>query len=298
VVATGAAFFMIVLDISIVNLALARIGTELNSSLATLQWLVDGYALVLAGLVLGAGALGDRFGAKATFMCGLLVFTLASASCGIAPSIEALQIWRIVQGIGAALLLPNSLAALNHTFADPLRRSKAISGWAGAGALGVALGPVLGGLLVQAFGWRSIFFANVPVGLLALWLTQQHIPKGPHDRSRALDMLGQLLAVATLATLTYSLISLSHATSTTLSSWISGAACVVFGISFIAIEARHESPMLSLPLLRRRTLGPVALVGLLHNGCAWSASIWACCTVNCASTFSMLACAAATCATA
>jgi MFS transporter, DHA2 family, methylenomycin A resistance protein len=263
VVATGAAFFMIVLDTSIVNLALARIGTELNCDLATLQWLVDGYALVLASLLLGAGALGDRFGAKVTFMWGLLLFTLASALCGMAPNIEVLQISRIVQGVGAALLLPNSLAALNHTFTDPLRRSKAIAAWASAGALGVALGPVLGGLLVQALGWRSIFIVNVPVGLLALWLTKRQIPKGLRHGSRSLDSLGQLLAVGTLASATYGLISLRHATS--ISSWISGAACVALGISFIAVEAGQESPMLPLPLLRRRTLGPVALVGLLHN---------------------------------
>ena len=263
-VATGAAFFMIVLDTSIVNLALAAIGTELNADLATLQWLVDGYALVFASLLLGAGALGDRFGAKSTFISGLLVFTLASALCGVAPGIEALQLSRIVQGIGAALLLPNSLAALNHTFADQVRRSKAISAWASAGALGVALGPVLGGLLVQGLGWRSIFFVNVPVGVLALWLTQRHIPKGPRARSRALDPLGQLLAVGTLATLTYSLIGIDHATSTA-SSWIAGVACLVFGVGFVVAEARQENPMLPLPLLLRPTLGPVASVGLLHN---------------------------------
>jgi len=264
-VATGAAFFMIVLDTSIVNLALARIGTELNAGLATLQWLVDGYALVFASLLLGAGALGDRFGAKGAFMCGLVVFTLASALCGLAPSIEALQISRIVQGIGAALLLPNSLAALNNAFADPLRRSKAIAGWASAGALGVALGPVLGGLFVQAFGWRSIFIVNVPVGLIALWLAQQCIPKGPQDRSRRFDAAGQLLAVGTLASATYSLIGMSHTNSAAVSSWNSAAACVILVIGFIAVEARCETPMLPLPLLSRRTLGPVALIGLLHN---------------------------------
>jgi MFS transporter, DHA2 family, methylenomycin A resistance protein len=263
-VATGAAFFMIVLDTSIVNLALARIGTELNSSLATLQWLVDGYALVFASFLLGAGALGDRFGAKATFMCGLVVFTLASALCGMAPGIEALQISRIVQGIGAALLLPNSLAALNNAFADPLHRSKAISAWASAGALGVALGPVLGGVLVQVLGWRSIFIVNVPVGLAALWLAARHVPEGPRDSSRSLDVVGQVLAVGTLAIATYSLIGASHASSAS-SCWVSGVACVVLGIGFIAVEARQETPMLPLPLLRRRTLGPVALVGLLHN---------------------------------
>jgi DHA2 family methylenomycin A resistance protein-like MFS transporter len=264
-IATGAAFFMIVLDTSIVNLALARIGTALDSSLATLQWLVDGYALVFASLLLGAGALGDRFGAKRTFICGLVVFTLASALCGIAPGIEALQISRVIQGVGAALLLPNSLAALNNTFADPTRRSNAVVAWASAGALGVALGPVLGGLLVEALGWRSIFIVNVPVGLIALWLARRHIPEGPRDRSRSLDAVGQLLAVGALATATYTLIGLSHASSAAISSWISGGACVLLVIGFIAAESRHESPMLPLLLLCRRTLGPVAMVGLLHN---------------------------------
>jgi MFS transporter, DHA2 family, methylenomycin A resistance protein len=256
---------MIVLDTSIVNLALARIGAELHSDLATLQWLVDGYALVFASLLLGAGTLGDRFGAKATFTCGLLLFTFASAVCAMAPSIAALQICRIVQGIGAALLLPNSLAALNNTFADQQRRSKAISAWASAGALGVALGPVLGGFLVETFGWRSIFVVNVPVGVLALWLTQRHITENLHDRSSSPDLAGQLLAIATLATLTYALIGISHATSATVSPLAAAMACLVFGLGFIVVESRKTSPMLPLPLLRRRTLGPVALVGLLHN---------------------------------
>jgi MFS transporter, DHA2 family, methylenomycin A resistance protein len=265
VVATGAAFFMIVLDTSIVNLALARVGTEFHAGLETLQWLVDSYALVFASLLLGAGALGDRYGTRRTFLGGLVVFTLASALCALAPSIEALQGARIMQGIGAALLLPNSLAALNHTFTDPLRHSKAVSAWASAGALGVAVGPVLGGLLVQMLGWRSIFIVNLPVGLAALWMTWRHIPKAPVDRARSLDPLGQLLAVVTLATATYALIGVSHATANAASLWAAGACSLALGIGFVILEARHESPMLPLPLLRRRTLGPVALVGLLHN---------------------------------
>lgn len=265
VVATGAAFFMIVLDTSIVNLALARIGVEFNASLVTLQWLVDGYALVFASLLLGAGAIGDRYGARQTFIAGLVVFALASALCAAAPNIEALQAARIMQGVGAALLLPNSLAALNHTFTDPQRRSKAISAWASSGALGIALGPVLGGLLVQTLGWRSIFIVNVPVGLTAIWLTRRYIPNGPLHLSRSLDLLGQLLAVATLATATYALIGLSHADADVRSLWAAAALSVGLGFGFVAVETRHESPMLPLPLLRRRTLGPVALIGLLHN---------------------------------
>jgi DHA2 family methylenomycin A resistance protein-like MFS transporter len=264
-IATAAAFFMIVLDTSIVNLALGRIGAEFTANLAALQWLVDGYALVFASLLLGAGALGDRYGARGMFMVGLIVFTTASALCVLTTTINGLQIARIVQGIGAALLLPNSLAALNHTFSDPLRRSRAISAWASAGPLGLALGPVLGGILVQALGWRSIFVVNVPVGLAALWLTVRHIPKGVSHQSRSLDPLGQLLAVGTLATATYALIGLRRVTTSVPSFWAAAATAAILGIGFVIAEARHQNPMLPLALLRRRTLGPVALVGLLHN---------------------------------
>lgn len=126
VLATGSAFFMIVLDTSIVNLALARIDGQFHSNVASLQWLVDRYAMTFASLLLGSGAIGDRLGVKETFMAGLLVFTLASGLCGIAPTMGILQIARIVQGIGAALLLPNSLAAINHSFSDTIQRSRAI----------------------------------------------------------------------------------------------------------------------------------------------------------------------------
>jgi len=204
-------------------------------------------------------------------MRGLLAFTLASALCGMAPNVVALQISRILQGIGAALLLPNSLAVLNQTFADPLHRSNAISAWASAGAIGVALGPVLGGLLVQTLGWRSIFLVNVPVGLLALWLTQRHIPKAPRNASRSLDPLGQLLAVATLATATYCLIGMSHAPPTTVLPWTSGVASVVFSIGFVAVEARHVSPMLPLPLQHQTSTR--ALACLVSMGVTNTASL-------------------------
>lgn len=262
VLATGAAFFMIVLDTSIVNLALAKIGAQFGASVAALQWLVDGYALLFASLLLGAGATGDRFGVKGSFMAGLAIFTLASALCGIAPTMMTLQAARIAQGIGAALLLPNSLAALNHTFADPARRARAIGAWASAGALGIAVGPVLGGVLVQTLGWRSIFAVNLPVGLLALWMTQRFVPRAPRHRSRAIDPAGQLLAVATLGAATYALIEMGHAA---LDAAKAAGACVLLALAFIAVEKRHPAPMLPLRLLTIRTLGPVALVGLLHN---------------------------------
>ena len=165
-VATGAAFFMIVLDTSIVNLALPRIKDVFHADLTGLRWLVDGYALVFASLLLNAGALGDRYGAKRMFSAGLLIFCAASAACGLAPGMATLQCARAIQGIGAAILLPNSLAALNHTVQDPERRKIAVSAWSSAGALGIALGPLVGGVLVQYLDWRSIFLVNIPVGII------------------------------------------------------------------------------------------------------------------------------------
>lgn len=265
VVATGAAFFMIVLDTTIVNLALVRIGSEFRSDLAALQWLVDGYAMIFASLLLGAGAFGDRLGVKGTFMSGLALFTLASIACGLSSNIDALQVSRVVQGVGAALLLPNSMATLSNTFADPARRSRAIAAWASAGALGVAVGPVLGGFFVQTLGWRSIFLINVPVGVAALWMTWKRTPAAPRHVSRSLDPIGQLLAMFTLASATYTLINMGRVRVEGLSPWVTGALCVVLALLFGFVELRQMQPMLPLRLLSIPTLGSVALVGLLHN---------------------------------
>jgi DHA2 family methylenomycin A resistance protein-like MFS transporter len=184
VIATSAAFFMIVLDTAIVNLALPRIKDVFQADLISLQWLVDGYAIVFASLLLNAGALGDRYGAKRVFTSGLSLFCVASAACGLAPSLASLQFARAVQGVGAALLLPNSLAALNHTVEDPDRRKAAVAAWSTAGALGVAFGPLVGGILVQYLDWRSIFLVNVPVGLVALWLARRHVAAGSRHAHR------------------------------------------------------------------------------------------------------------------
>jgi MFS transporter, DHA2 family, methylenomycin A resistance protein len=265
VLATGAAFFMIVLDTSIVNLALAKIGGEFKADIASLQWLVDGYALIFASLLLGSGAIGDRLGVKGSFMVGLLIFTVASGVCGIAPTMATLQFARIAQGIGAALLLPNSLAALNHTFQDPTQRAKAIGAWSSAGALGIAVGPVLGGILVQTLGWRSIFVVNLPVGVIALWMTQQYVPKAPRHPHRAIDPLGQILAVSALGALTYTLIELGRASSSFHQVLSAAGIFVILAIAFVVIENKQSTPMLPLRLLLIRTLGPVALVGLMHN---------------------------------
>jgi DHA2 family methylenomycin A resistance protein-like MFS transporter len=264
-VATGTAFFMIVLDTSIVNLALPRIEETFDTGLTTLQWLVDGYALVFASLLLTAGSLGDIYGAKPVFIAGLIVFSVASAACGLAPGIVSLQSARILQGIGAAMLLPNSLAALNHTIRETRRRTAAVSAWASAGALGIAMGPVLGGALVQFLDWRSIFLVNVPVGMLGVWLSRRHIVSGQRRPDRTLDPIGQVLAVAALAALTYWLMTIGRTHSLNLVAAIAGLACLALGAAFIAAETRQADPMLPLDLVLRATTGGVALVGCLHN---------------------------------
>jgi MFS transporter, DHA2 family, methylenomycin A resistance protein len=265
VVATGAAFFMIVLDTSIVNLALPRIKDVFQADLTSLQWLVDGYALVFASLLLNAGALGDRYGAKRVFTLGLFLFSVASAACGLAPNLGSLQIARAIQGISAALLLPNSLAALNHTVKDADRRKSAVAAWATAGALGIAVGPLAGGVLVQYLDWRSIFLVNVPVGLMALWLAKRHVAPGSRYAQREFDLIGQVLAIANLAVLTYWIISVGQSHELSFITIGLGLLVLLLGVTFLGVEARQPKPMVPLDLLFRPSLGNVAIVGLLHN---------------------------------
>jgi DHA2 family methylenomycin A resistance protein-like MFS transporter len=265
IMATGAAFFMIVLDTSIVNLALPSIREAFHANLTSLQWLVDGYALVFASLLLTAGALGDRYGARRMFMLGLALFSGASAACGLAVGMTSLQAARVIQGMGAALLLPNSLAALNHTVREGRTRSAAVAAWASAGAMGIALGPVLGGLLVQFIDWRSIFLINVVIGGLALGLAARHVASGPRLVGREVDLLGQILVVAALGAGTYALIALGHPGRASRPALASAAGALLLGGAFLVVETRHAQPMLPLDLLLKSPTGQVALVGLLHN---------------------------------
>lgn len=177
IVSTVSAGFVITqLDVTIVNVALARIGIDLHTSVAGLQWIVDAYTLALAGLMLSAGALGDRFGARRLFAAGLALFAVASFVCGIAANAATLIAARALQGLAAAAMLPNSLALLNHACAhDPRLRARAVGWWTASGAISIAAGPVIGGVLIAQFGWRSIFFVNLPLcaaGLAAtrLWI--------------------------------------------------------------------------------------------------------------------------------
>jgi DHA2 family methylenomycin A resistance protein-like MFS transporter len=262
--ATSSAFFMVILDTSIVNLAIPRIAGELGAGLSGMQWIIDGYALVLASLLLTAGTLGDRYGAKRIFLCGLILFTVASALCGVARSLAELEAARTLQGVGAALQLPTSLALLNHAVREPTRRTRAVAGWAAAGAIGIATGPIVGGVLVEAFGWRSIFLANLPVGLSGAVVAWRAIADTPAAHGRALDLAGQLLAVAALALATYAVIEGGRSG---LSREIiaAGLGTALLVLAFLAVESRAAEPMLPLSFFRRGAFSATVAIGLLHN---------------------------------
>ena len=172
-------FGVINLDVSVVNVPVKQIGGALGGGVSGVQWVVDAYTLVFAALILSAGALGDRSGHKRLLMAGFAVFTLASAACGLVPTIGELIAARAVQGAGAAALGASSLALINHTYPDAAGRARAVSVWTAGGAATLAAGPLIGGLLIAAAGWRSIFFINLPLGALGWWLTRRYAGDTP-----------------------------------------------------------------------------------------------------------------------
>src|SRR3984893_6856704 len=197
---------VVLLDIFIVNVALQRISDGLGGNVSDLQWIVDAYTLAFASFLLSAGTAGDRYGNKEGFGAGFVLFTLASMFCGTAPSFATLIAARVLQGIGAALIIPCSLTLLNHAFEDPAQRARAFGWWAGSGGVSVAAGPLIGGFLVHTFGWRSIFYVNLPIGLAAVFLTSRFIHNEQPRPGQKIDLAGQLLSLFTLASLTTVLI--------------------------------------------------------------------------------------------
>src|ERR1700710_1705850 len=168
--------FIVGLDNTIVNVALPAIKTDLNASVSGLQWVVDAYTLVLASLLMLSGSTADRLGRRRIFQTGLLIFTVASLLCSLAPGLGWLIAFRMVQAVGGSMLNPVALSIITNTFTEPKERARAIGAWRGVGGLSIAAGPIVGGALVDSVGWRSVFWINFPVGLLALALTYRYVP--------------------------------------------------------------------------------------------------------------------------
>src|SRR5579871_4840095 len=200
IAATSFGFVVTQLDVTIVNVALPRIASDLSVHVAGLQWVVDAYTLPFAVLMLSAGVLGDRFGSRRAYLIGLAIFGAASLACGLAPNIGTLIAARAAQGAAAALLIPSSLALLNHAAAnDHALRARSVGLWTAAGSVAIAAGPVTGGLLVASMGWRSIFLVNLPLCAIGFWLTVRAVPSDLHAHAtHHLDPFGQALAIVAL----------------------------------------------------------------------------------------------------
>jgi EmrB/QacA subfamily drug resistance transporter len=250
------------LDSTIVNIALPSIRRDLHTSLSGLQWTVDGYVLVLAMLLMMSGSLGDRLGRRRVFRIGLGRFTLGSLLCSVAPALGWLVAFRMLQALGGSMMNPVAMGIIVNTFRDAGERARAIGIWGAVVGVSMALGPVVGGALVAAAGWRSVFWVNIPIGLTALALTWFYVPESRASRARAIDPVGQVLVIALLGSLTYAIIEAPTR------GWHSALTLTLFAVSAIAaaalviVESRRAEPLIDLRFFRSAPFSSATLTAV------------------------------------
>ncbi|MET9497006.1 MFS transporter [Streptomyces sp. NPDC006552] len=238
------------LDNTVLNVALPSMAKDFGATLSGMQWTIDAYTLVLAALLMLAGSTADRIGRRRVFMTGLVVFTAASVACSLAPNLEMLVVFRMLQAIGGSMLNPVAMSIITNTFTDPRERARAIGVWGGVVGISMAAGPLVGGVLVDSVGWRSIFWINLPVGLAALLLTFRYVPESRAPKARRPDPVGQLLVIALLGSLTYAIIEAPDA------GWTSTrtVACAALALAALAglllYEPRRTEPLIDLRFFR------------------------------------------------
>ncbi|MFI2641848.1 MFS transporter [Streptomyces sp. NPDC018610] len=263
--AVCAGYFMVILDVTIINVAAPVIGRELSVSVTGIQWITDGYTLAFAGFLMTGGALGDRLGNRRVFGWGVVVFVASSAGCAFAPNARFLVAARVVEGVGAALIVPGSLALLQQAYPAPAARARAFGLWGSMAGVAASAGPLLGGLLVSTVGWRWVFLINLPVGVACLALTLRHVAPSSRDAGRALDWPAQCAVVATAALLTAALNEAGRRGWTD-PAVLAGAGLAVLAAAVFALRERlARSPALPLDLLRSRAMSGGAVIGLLFN---------------------------------
>jgi len=254
---------MTMIDATVVGIALPTIGREFHTTLAALQWVVTGYTLTLGALMLVGGSLGDQFGRRRIFLIGVVWFTVASAACAAAPGAVALILLRVLQGAGAALLTPGSLAIIQSSF-DKRDRGRAIGTWTGLGGVASAAGPLLGGYLISAASWRFIFLINLPIGAFVLFISARHVPESKDpDADHPIDVVGAVLGVAALAGTTFALIegpANGWGRPATICALLVGVAA---SIAFVVVERRTAYPVLPLQLFRARQFTVTNIVTFL-----------------------------------
>jgi DHA2 family methylenomycin A resistance protein-like MFS transporter len=263
-VATSFGLGMALLDVTAGNVAVPSIQRDFGTGMAGLSWVIDGYTLTFASALLLAGGLGDRLGARRVFASGLVLFTLASLLCGVAPTIGLLIGARMLQGLGAALFMPSSLALLARAYPEPRERARAIGFWSALTAIAGGSGPLVGGLLTSTLGWRSIFLVNLPLGIAGLLLTARFVRPTPATGARTLDLPAQAVAALSLGAVTWALVERGeHGWGAPMVVWplLAGIAGLVL---FVRLESIGVAPMLPPRLFRRRTFSTTSAGALLY----------------------------------
>jgi EmrB/QacA subfamily drug resistance transporter len=258
---------MVAMDVTIVNVALPSIRQDLHASISGLQWVIDAYTMVVASLLMLAGSMADRFGRRRVFQIGMALFTLGSLLCSVAPSVQGLVAFRILQALGATMLNPVAMSIIANTFHEPKERARAIGVWGAVAGISMALGPVIGGALTETIGWRSIFWVNLPVGIAAMVLAARYIPESKAPRPRRVDPLGQLLVFVILATVTYAVIEGPHAGwgSTTIVGLFASAVLAL--IALLVYEPRRHDPLIDVRFFRSAPFSSATLIAV----CSFSA---------------------------
>jgi EmrB/QacA subfamily drug resistance transporter len=250
------------LDNTVLNVALPSMQKEFHSSVSGLQWTIDAYTLVLASLLMLSGSTADRIGRRRVFKTGLVIFTLGSVLCSVAPNLETLVVFRMIQAIGGSMLNPVAMSIITNTFTDPRERARAIGVWGGVVGLSMAAGPLVGGLLVDSVGWRSIFWINLPIGLAALLLTWRFVPESRAARARRPDPVGQLLVIGVLGAVTSTIIEVPNA------GWSSPlilfliCVAVLSLIGLLAYEPRRDDPLIDLRFFRSAPFSGATVVAV------------------------------------
>jgi EmrB/QacA subfamily drug resistance transporter len=242
--------FIVGLDVTVVNVALPSIGQDLDTGISGLQWTVGAYTVVLASLLMFGGSAADRFGRRRTFVTGLTVFSVGSLLCSIAPSVELLVMFRVLQAVGGSMMNPVAMSIITNTFTDARERAQAVGVWAAVFGISMALGPIVGGTLVASVGWRSIFWVNLPVGVAAIVLALRFVPESKAPRPRRFDPVAQALVIVLLATLTFGIIeapSLGWSSAVILAMFAASAAALV---ALLLYEPRREDPLVDLRFFR------------------------------------------------
>ncbi len=248
------------LDTTALNVALPAMQRGLDASTSGLQWTIDAYTLVLASLLMLAGSTADRIGRKRVFMAGLIVFTAGSALCSLAPNLDALIAFRMVQAVGGSMLNPVAMSIITNTFTDPRERARAIGVWGAVVGISMAAGPLVGGVLVDAVGWRSIFWVNLPVGLAALLLTLRFVPESRATKARRVDPVGQVLVIALFGSLTYAIIEAPNAGFAAVAPFATVALAALLGLLWY--EPRRTEPLIDLRFFRSAPFSGATVIAI------------------------------------